>query len=229
MQLKHWDELPACMKNDDVRGYYDILSQKTLALALKRQFDIIMAVAGLALLLPVFIMLAILIKLDSEGPVLFRQVRVTQYGRQFRIYKFRTMVRHAERLGTQVTTRGDARVTRAGKLLRKFRLDELPQLFNILLGDMAFVGTRPEVPRYVAKYSDKMMATLLLPAGVTSEASICYRDEEQLLSDARDADATYVDRILPEKMRYNLEAIRRFSAAYELDIMSKTILAVLRK
>lgn len=227
--MKPWDELPARMRNADVREYFDILTHKKLTLVLKRLFDIAMAIAGLALLLPLMLALATLIKLDSEGPVLFRQARITQYGRRFRIYKFRTMVRQAERLGSQVTTRGDARVTRAGKLLRRVRLDELPQLFNILAGDMTFVGTRPEVPRYVATYSNEMLATLLLPAGVTSEASICYKDEEQLLANARDADATYTGQILPEKMRYNLEGIKRFSFAYELGIMRNTVIAVIRK
>lgn len=229
MLLKSWDELPAHMQNADVQGYFNILTKKKLSLVIKRLFDIVMAIVGLTLLLPVMLILVVLIKLDSEGPVMFRQVRITQFGRRFHIYKFRTMVHNAERLGTQVTTCGDARVTRVGRILRKFRLDELPQLFNILLGDMTFVGTRPEVPRYVARYSNEMLATLLLPAGVTSEASICYKDEERLLADTRDADAIYVGQILPKKMRYNLEGIKRFSIAYEIGIMRKTIIAILRK
>lgn len=228
MLLKAWDALPARMKNESVRVYYGLVQGKTATLVLKRLFDLSASIVLLALLLPVLLALALLIELDSSGAVLFRQARVTQYGRRFRIYKFRTMVHHAEKLGTQVTTRNDARVTRAGRILRKFRLDELPQLFNILLGDMTFVGTRPEVPRYVARYSDEMLATLLLPAGVTSEASIYYKDEEQLLADARDADATYLGEVLPAKMRYNLDGLRKFSIPYELRILGKTLAAVMK-
>ncbi|MEN6491650.1 MAG: sugar transferase, partial [Rectinema sp.] len=158
MLLKAWDALPARMRNAPVRGYYELLRQKRAALVLKRLFDVLASIILLAILLPLLLVLIVLIKLDSEGPVMFRQTRVTQYGRRFRIYKFRTMVHHAESLGTQVTTRDDARVTRAGRMLRKLRLDELPQLFNILVGDMTFVGTRPEVPKYVARYSDEMLA-----------------------------------------------------------------------
>lgn len=229
MLLKAWDALPARMRNAPVRGYYELLRQKRAALVLKRLFDVLASIILLAILLPVLLALMVLIKLDSEGPVMFRQTRVTQYGRRFRIYKFRTMVHHAESLGTQVTTRDDVRVTRAGRMLRKLRLDELPQLFNILVGDMTFVGTRPEVPKYVARYSDEMLATLLLPAGVTSEASIYYKDEERLLADARDADATYLGEVLPAKMRYNLEGIRKFCGAYELRVMGKTLAVVTKK
>ncbi|MEN6298247.1 MAG: sugar transferase [Rectinema sp.] len=229
MLLKAWDALPARMRNAPVRGYYEHLRQKRAALVLKRLFDVLASIILLAILLPLLLVLIVLIKLDSEGPVMFRQTRVTQYGRRFRIYKFRTMVHHAESLGTQVTTRDDARVTRAGRMLRKLRLDELPQLFNILVGDMTFVGTRPEVPKYVARYSDEMLATLLLPAGVTSEASIYYKDEEQLLADARDAEATYLGEVLPAKMRYNLEGIRKFCGSYELRVMGKTLAAVTKR
>ena len=159
---------------------------------------------------------------------MFRQVRVTQYGKQFRIFKFRTMVNNADKIGTQVTTKNDARVTKVGKFLRKCRLDEIPQLLNIILGDMTFVGTRPEVVKYVDKYTDEMMATLLLPAGVTSEASIQYKDEELLLAHADDADETYINEVLPEKMKYNLRSIETFSFSSDIRTMLRTVAAVLK-
>ena len=182
----------------------------------------------LVMISPILIVIGAMIKADSKGPVFFRQVRVTTYGKKFRIYKFRTMVQNAESLGTQVTTNQDARVTRMGKLLRGCRLDELPQLINILKGEMTFVGTRPEVPKYVAAYSKEMLATLLLPAGVTSRASIEYKDEEQLLSDAEDADEVYIHEVLPQKMEYNLNAIRNFSFFGDIKTMFATVAAVIK-
>jgi hypothetical protein len=172
--------------------------------------------------------LAIMIKRDSEGEVFFRQTRVTQYGRTFGIYKFRTMVKNAESLGAQVTSQNDMRVTKVGNMLRSCRLDELPQLINILLGDMSFVGTRPEVPRYVAAYTDEMKATLLLPAGVTSVASIAYKDEDQLLQNAQNVDEVYINEVLPGKMAWNLKSIKEFSFLQDIKTMVDTVLAVLR-
>jgi len=228
MFLKAWDEMPRAMRNAQVRKYYEILKKKKSSLAVKRIFDIAASLLVMALLLPLFVIIGIAIKLDSEGPVFFRQTRITQYGRRFRIFKFRTMVHNAEKMGTQVTTRNDRRVTRVGVLLRKFRLDEIPQLFNILAGDMTFVGTRPEVEKYVEHYTDEMRATLLLPAGVTSEASIHYKDEEQLLADANDADATYLKVILPEKMKYNVESLEKFGFLNEVRTMVRTVNSVLK-
>ena len=173
-----WDELPQNMQVKEVKRYYDILQRHKASLILKRLFDIIVAGVLLVLLSPLLLILAVCIKLDSKGPVFFRQVRVTTYGKSFRIFKFRTMVNNADKIGTQVTTKGDTRITKVGKALRGCRLDELPQLLNILSGDMTFVGTRPEVEKYVAHYTDEMKATLLLPAGVTSRASIEYKDED---------------------------------------------------
>ncbi len=187
------------MKVPSVKKYYDILYKKRFSLFFKRVFDIVMALIVLIVSLPVFIFIGIAIKLDSRGPVLFRQVRVTQYGREFKIFKFRTMVINADKLGTQVTTKNDNRITGVGKFIRKIRLDEIPQLFNVLLGDMSFVGTRPEVVKYVEKYTDEMLATLLLPAGITSKASIQYKNEEKLLSNADNADEVYINQVLPEK------------------------------
>lgn len=224
--MKKWEDLPADMQVPEVRKYYDILKRHRVSLLLKRVFDIIVAGLLLVVLSPVMIILSIMIKADSKGPVFFRQVRVTRYGKPFRIFKFRTMVDHADEIGTQVTTKGDARVTKIGKRLRGCRLDELPQLFNILTGDMTFVGTRPEVPKYVEHYTNMMKATLLLPAGVTSMTSIEYKDEERLLESADDADDVYIKTILPEKMKYNLLALERFSIAEDILIMIETIRAM---
>lgn len=223
-----WNELPAEMQVEEVKKYYDILQKHKAGLAMKRAFDVVVAGIMLVILSPVFLLLAVMIKMDSPGPVMFRQVRVTTYGKEFRIFKFRTMVNNAEKIGTQVTTKGDARVTKVGKMLRGCRLDELPQLINILTGDMTFVGTRPEVVKYVNHYTNEMKATLLMPAGVTSEASIEYKDEEKLLENAEDADEVYIHQVLPEKMKYNLKAIEHFSFWNDIKIMIRTVIAVLR-
>lgn len=224
--LRKWEELPDFMKTEAVRPYYDILDKKRKTLAIKRAFDLVMSSALLVLLSPLMLAIAILVKLDSKGEILFRQERITQYGRKFRIYKFRTMVTGADKIGSQVTTQNDARVTRTGKILRKYRLDELPQLLNIILGDMSFVGTRPEVPKYVARYTDEMNATLLLPAGVTSEASIMYKDEERLLANADSADDVYIRQVLPRKMEYNKQYLTKISIHNELTTMVRTMLAI---
>ncbi|WP_296627372.1 sugar transferase [uncultured Negativibacillus sp.] len=225
--MKPWEQLPPSLQNDSVRPYYDALSRKKGQLVCKRIFDFLLSAVLLVVLSPVMLVLAIAIKLDSPGTVMFRQVRVTQYGKEFRIFKFRTMVQNAPQLGTQVTVAGDSRITRMGHLLRRCRLDELPQLLNILRGEMSFVGTRPEVPKYVARYTPQMMATLLLPAGVTSQASILYKDEDRLLSAAENADETYVQQVLPGKMEYNLQSLMEFSFWGELKTMLDTVLAVL--
>ena len=228
MIWKSWQELPDDMRCEAIRPYYDILASKRRDLMLKSVFDRLMAAILLIVLSPIFLLLAVWIKLDSEGPVFFRQERVTQYGKSFRIYKFRTMVQNAEQLGTQVTSKDDMRVTSVGQALRKCRLDELPQLINILEGTMSFVGTRPEVPRYVAAYTDEMKATLLLPAGVTSVASIRYKDEDILLDAADDVDDCYIHNVLPAKMEWNLRSLKEFSFIGELKVMVETVLAVIR-
>ena len=200
--------------------------KKRLSLAVKRAFDIVASAVMLILFSPVFLILAVAIKKDSEGPVFFRQERVTRYGKHFRIFKFRTMVNNADKLGSQVTVGNDKRITKVGSIIRKFRLDEICQLIDVFRGTMSFVGTRPEVPKYVEKYTPEMKATLLLPAGVTSQASIFYKDEDKLLENAEDVDKTYVEKILPEKMKYNLKSIKEFSLLGELKIMIMTVLAV---
>lgn len=229
MLLKKWEQLPPEMQTDEVRKYYDILKKKQVSLFFKRIFDIVVSLIMLIVLSPLFLILAIAIKLDSKGPVFYRQERITQYGKHFKIHKFRTMVCNADKIGTAVTVDNDSRITRVGRKLRGVRLDELPQLLDILNGSMSFVGTRPEVPKYVEKYSPEMAATLLLPAGVTSLASIYYKDEAALLSGAEDADKVYVEKILPAKMYYNLKAIEKFGFWRDIKTMFMTVFAVLGK
>lgn len=226
--LRDWDKLPKNMQIEAVRSYYDRLKKKKFSLALKRIFDIVVSAILLVLLSPLLMIISILIVTDSKGGVFYRQERVTQYGRVFRIFKFRTMVANADKIGTQVTVSNDSRITKIGSKLRNCRLDELPQLFNIFLGDMTFVGTRPESVHYVKHYTPEMMATLLLPAGVTSEASILYKDEAELLDQADDVDKVYIEKILPEKMKYNLESINKFSFIREIGTMVRTVVAVIR-
>lgn len=226
--LKKWEDLPKFMQTKEVREYYDILAKKGFSLHVKRCFDVVVSLVMIIVLLPVLAIISLLIAADSKGGVLFCQERVTQYGRRFKIFKFRTMVKDADKLGSQVTVDNDMRITKVGGVLRKYRLDELPQLFNIFLGDMSFVGTRPEVPKYVEKYTPKMIATLLMPAGVTSTASIKYKDEAELLETADDVDMVYIKKVLPQKMKYNLYDIRKFSAAEDIFIMIDTVIAVLK-
>lgn len=227
MMLCRWDELPQAMQNNSVRLYYDSLQKKKLNLFCKFLFDKFLSLFLLVILLPVFILLAILIKLDSPGEVFFRQERITQYGKKFRIHKFRTMVKNAENIGTQVTVKSDMRVTNIGKKLRGYRLDELPQLIDIVQGNMSFVGTRPEVPKYVNTYTDEMLATLLLPAGVTSEASIKFKDEENLLIGEDNIDKAYINKVLPQKMKFNLLSLKEFSFIKDIKIMLATVKAVI--
>lgn len=226
--LKNWNELPEYMRTDEVRPYYDLLQRKKLSLFFKRVFDIVVSLIMIILCSPILLIISILIVKDSKGGVFYRQERVTQYGRVFRIFKFRTMVQNADQIGTQVTVSNDSRITKIGSKLRNCRLDELPQLFNIFLGDMTFVGTRPESVHYVKSYTNEMYATLLLPAGVTSEASIQYKDEADLLDQADDVDSVYINEVLPEKMRYNLNSIKEFSFFKEIATMFRTVFAVLR-
>ena len=226
--MRKWNELPEFMKNEEVKTYYNILQKKKTSLMLKRVFDIIVSILMIILLSPVLIAVSIWIKLDSKGPVFYRQERITQYGRVFRIFKFRTMVTGADKIGTLVTTKNDSRITRVGEKIRKCRLDEIPQLFNILLGDMSFVGTRPEVKKYVDAYTDEMMSTLLLPAGVTSLASIQYRDEDEILAkyvdEEHSVDEVYVEKVLPDKMKYNLKYLKSFSIVEDIVLCVKTVI-----
>lgn len=226
--LKNWNKLPEYMRTEEVRPYYDLLQKKKLSLFFKRFFDIVVSLIMIILCSPILLIISILIVKDSKGGVFYRQERVTQYGRVFRIFKFRTMVQNADQIGTQVTVSNDSRITKIGSKLRNCRLDELPQLFNIFIGDMTFVGTRPESVHYVKSYTNEMYATLLLPAGVTSEASIEYKDEADLLDQADDVDSVYINEVLPEKMKYNLNSLKEFSFFKEIATMFRTVFAVLR-
>lgn len=227
--LKRWDELPGFMRNDAVRPYWEVLDKKRGQLVLKRVFDLVVAFVLLLILLIPMIVIALLIKLDSKGPVFYRQERVTTYGQHFRIHKFRTMVSNADKIGTAVTIGNDSRITKVGSKLRRVRLDELPQVIDVLQGTMSFVGTRPEAVKYVERYQSEYNATLLLPAGITSECSIRYKDEDKLLDGASDVDKVYVEQVLPGKMRWNLKSIKEFSLGVELMTMLRTIAAVLGK
>ncbi len=215
MWLRRWDYIPTHMQNEVVRHYYDILSKKKLSLCLKKIFDILVSFILIVLLSPVFLLLAIFIKVDSKGPIFYKQERITQYGKTFSIIKFRTMVVNADKIGSLVTVQNDQRITKIGYILRRYRLDELPQLFNVIRGEMSFVGVRPEVAKYVDAYNDEMLATLLLPAGITSLASIQFKDEDSIISqhvnEQYSIDRVYIEKILPQKMEINLEYIRSFN------------------
>lgn len=227
----NFENLHPDLKNKEVKIFYDKLKTKRFNLILKRLFDIIASLTLIILLSPLMLIIFILIKLTSKGSAFYLQERVTQNKKIFKIIKFRTMVMDADKIGTLVTLKDDPRITKIGKILRKSRLDEIPQLFNIFSGDMSFVGTRPEVSKYVEQYTDKMKATLLLPAGVTSLASIKFKDEDKLLNDAKSTDSTekiYIEKILPEKMKYNLEYLDEFNLWFDIKIMFKTFFAVIK-
>ena len=224
--LPKWEQLSDEIRKDSVRPYYDVLCKRKAGLFFKRIFDVFTAVIMLILLGIPMLVIAIMIKCDSKGPVFFRQERVTTYGAKFKIHKFRTMVNNAESKGTSVTVENDVRITKVGAKLRNLRLDEFPQIFDVISGNMSFVGTRPEVVKYVDRYTDEMMATLLMPAGITSIASIEYKDEAKLLESAKDADEVYVNEILPEKMKYNLKSVKEFGFFKDIGVLFKTVAAV---
>lgn len=227
--FKKWEELSDFMRTDEVRPYYEILKKRQFSLLLKRAFDLVVGFILLIILAIPMAVIAVMIKVDSEGPVFYRQERVTTYGKHFKIHKFRTMASNADKIGSAVTVGNDSRITKVGAKLRGCRLDELPQVFDLLSGNMSFVGTRPEAVKYVEKYKNEYYATLLLPAGITSEASIRYKDEAELLDVADDVDRVYVEDVLPEKMKYNLESIKKFSFIREIATMFRTVFAVLGK
>lgn len=227
--LKKWETLPDYMQNDEVRFYYETLQKKKVSMFLKRVMDLVGGLILLILLAIPMIIISIMIKLDSEGPVFYRQERVTTYGKHFKIHKFRTMVSNADKIGSTVTVGNDSRITNVGAKLRGCRLDELPQVLDLISGNMSFVGTRPEAVKYVEQYKPEYMATLLLPAGITSEASIRYKDEAELLDASSDVDKTYIEEVLPGKMKYNLDSIKNFSFFGDIATMFRTVLAVLGK
>ena len=227
--LRKWDDLPDFMKIPEVRTYWETLNGKRGQLLLKRIFDLLVSLILLVILAIPMAVIAAMIKADSEGPVFYRQERVTTYGKHFHIHKFRTMVDNADKIGTAVTIDGDSRITRIGAKLRHLRLDELPQVIDVISGDMSFVGTRPEAVKYTKRYKPEYYATLLMPAGITSEASIRYKDEDKLLNEAIDVDRIYVERVLPEKMKWNLESISRFCFFRDILTMFHTVAAVMGK
>ena len=227
--LRKWEDLPAFMRTEEVRPYWEILNKKRGQLLLKRTFDLVIAIILLVFLAIPMAIISICIKCDSDGPVFYRQERVTTYGCHFRIHKFRTMVSNADRIGSAVTVGNDSRITKIGAKLRGHRLDELPQILDVIKGDMSFVGTRPEAVKYVERYKPEYNATLLMPAGITSEASIRYKDEAKLLDAATDVDEVYVNEVLPAKMKWNLESIRQFSLLGDILTMLKTVIAVLER
>ena len=229
MGLKKWEELPEFMRTPEVRPYWEILNKKKGQLILKRIFDFVVSIILLVILAIPMAVIAILIIRDSEGPVFYRQERVTTYGRHFRIHKFRTMISNADKIGTAVTVGNDSRITKIGAKLRGHRLDELPQVIDVIKGDMSFVGTRPEAVKYVERYKPEYNATLLMPAGITSEASIRYKDEVKLLDAATDVDKVYMEEVLPEKMKWNLESVKRFRFLREILTMFRTVFAVVGK
>ena len=229
--MRSWKKVPDTMKNKKVKEYYDYLKKRRFSLFFKRLFDIIFSLLGLIIVSPIFLILAIAIKIDSKGPVFYRQERVTLFDKTFRIFKFRTMIQNADKVGTLVTVGNDKRITKVGNFIRKTKLDELPQLINVFLGDMTFIGTRPEVRKYVDCYTDEMKATLLMRAGITSYTSIVFKDEAEIMNKyidkKHDADNVYVNKVLPVKMKTNLEYIKKFSVFYDIKIMIWTVLAVL--
>lgn len=226
-----WNELPVELRTKEVRPYYEYLNKKRMSLTIKRGFDVVMSAILLIVLMPVLIGISIWIKLDSKGPVFYRQTRVTANNQDFRIFKFRTMVQNADRIGSSVTVEHDSRITKVGEKLRKVRLDELPQLINILKGEMSFVGTRPEVREYVDGYTKEMYATLLLPAGVTSLTSLKYKDEDEIIAKYEKkgytADEAYEKFVLPQKMKYNLKYLKKFSCLSDVYCIMMTVRKVL--
>ncbi len=226
MKMPEFMKLPKEFQCDEVKHYYDILKIKTSALILKRIFDVIVAIFMIIILLLPMAVIALLIKCTSKGPVIYKQVRVTTFGKRFKIWKFRSMRTDADAKGELLTVGEDNRITKIGKFLRKFRLDELPQIFHVLSGKMSIVGTRPEVPKFTDQYTNEMLATLLLPAGVTSLASIKFKDEAELLAEAEDVDKAYIEKILPEKMKYNLKYIKEFSFLGDIKLIFKTVAEV---
>ncbi len=222
--LCSWEKLPIEFQSEEVRSYWECLKKKKVSRFLMRMFDFFVSFFALIILLPCFAIVGVIIKCTSKGPVFYRQVRVTRYGKEFRIFKFRTMIKDADKKGTLVTTSNDSRITNFGRFLRKTKIDELPQLINVLIGQMTFVSARPEVKKYVDMYTNEYLATLLLPAGITSSASVKYKDEASLIRNAEDVDDVYINRILPDKMKYNLEDIKKYNFFREIGLIFKTVL-----
>ena len=205
-----------------------ILEKRKPQLAMKRAMDVVVSGGALLVLWPALLLTALAIKIDDPGPVFYRQVRVGKDGKEFRIFKFRTMIVDADKKGLQITVGRDNRITRMGAFLRKTKLDELAQLINVFLGDMSFVGPRPEVPRYVNLYTPYQRQVLLVRPGITDYASIAYRNENDLLAGAEDPEKMYIDVIMPDKIELNMKYLREISPAADLKLIFGTILAVMK-
>ncbi|CEP81797.1 sugar transferase [Paraclostridium sordellii] len=216
------------LSNKELLNIKEELSKRKLRLAIKRIFDIVTSFIGLILLSPILIIIAVFIKLDSKGPVFFKQKRVGKNKQIFEIYKFRTMVIDAEKLGKQITVGNDNRITKIGKFIRKCKLDELPQLINVLKGEMSLVGPRPEVPKYVELYDVYQEQVLLVQPGITDYASIEFRNENELLGKSKNPEATYIDEIMPTKIELNLLYIKNISLLEDFKLIFNTILAILK-
>ena len=229
MLIKKWEKLPPELQIEEVRPYWEILRKKNFSLFWKRVFDILVSGICLIILLPFFLILSLAIIIDSRGGVFYRQERVTQYGKRFRIFKFRSMVSDADKKGTLVTVNNDVRITKVGKFIRKFKIDEMSQLIDIFRGTMTFIGTRPEVPKYVEQYKPEYLATLLLPAGVSSMASIMFKDENEMISKCANTEETYINEILPIKMKWNLSELKKYGFWRDIKLCFMTIFAVLGK
>lgn len=209
--------------------YKKIVKRKWFKRFCIRVFDLIVSFIALLFLALPFILISFAIVCDSKGGAFFKQVRVGKNGKEFKIMKFRTMVTNAEAKGLQISTSGDSRITKVGKFLRKTKIDELPQLFNVFVGQMSFVGPRPEVPKYVAMYNEEQRNVLLVKPGITDEASIVFRDENTILENAEDTEAAYINEIMPVKLNLNLKYIRKMGLFYNIKIIFKTVFAVLKK
>lgn len=230
MYVKQFEKLPTAFQKSEIKPYFDYLQTRRGSLIAKRVIDIFVAILVLTVLSPIMLLSALLIKITTKGPLFYLQERVGLYGKPFHIYKFRTMVVNADKIGAQITVgERDPRITRVGRILRTTRIDEFPQMLNVLKGDMTIIGTRPEVPRYVKEYSDEMMASLLMQPGASGVASIAYRYENEMLKDKEDPEQYYIQTILPDKMRINLDYLKKFSIWQDLWLMLRTVGCVFHK
>ena len=215
-------------KNDRPMDIADVLARRKPQLIAKRAMDIVLSACALAILWPLLLLIALAIWIDDPGPVFYRQVRVGRNGKTFRIFKFRSMVMDAEKKGLAITVGRDSRITRVGAVLRKTKLDELAQLLNVLLGQMSFVGPRPEVPKYVELYTPYQRQVLLVRPGITDYASIAYRNENDLLAGAPNPEAMYIEQIMPDKIELNMKYLREISPLADIRLILKTIVAVIK-
>lgn len=215
-------------KNDRPMDIADVLARRKPQLIAKRAMDIVLSACALAVLWPLLLLIALAIWIDDPGPVFYRQVRVGRNGKTFRIFKFRSMVMDADKKGLAITVGRDSRITRVGTVLRKTKLDELAQLLNVILGQMSFVGPRPEVPKYVELYTPYQRQVLLVRPGITDYASIAYRNENDLLAGAPNPEAMYIKQIMPDKIELNMKYLREISPLADIRLILKTIVAVIK-